>query len=277
MLKSRSFWIAVSLFAFIPWLGIDLAEHKIDWDKDVREELIYLVQEVYSFDKSEKAAILDTVFARNQLLISLMFLKGFLVATLLIGSVYFFRQYYQVFKPKLLKPLLVTITLFMIVIAARLYFPNQQTNKNIRVLSTDGDDFTLTQLHRDEFQGKVLYVDFWGTTCGPCLEEFRNFTSPLKEHYRSRKDIAYLYVAQGNKYLWRKQVNKFNVKGDHLFLNEDQYARLYRNACADSTAEIIMPRYLILDKYGVIVEKDAKRPSDKASLIQQLDKHLEIK
>jgi len=124
------------------------------------------------------------------------------------------------------------------------------------------------------FKGKVVYVDFWGTTCGPCLIEFDNFTQPLKQHYKNNHKIAYLYVANGNRYLWKKQIARHKVDGQHLFLDYADYNKLYREALNNDSATVQMPHYLIVDKTGSVAVADANRPSDADMLYKELDKYL---
>ena len=120
------------------------------------------------------------------------------------------------------------------------------TNSDVHILSLNPDETTFEKLYADHFKGKVVYVDFWGTTCGPCLAEFSNFTQPLKDKFKDRNDIGYLYVAQGNEYIWHEQIKKYNVTGYHLFAGGQQYEQLYKESTNDSM--ILMPHYLILDK-----------------------------
>ena len=273
MIKSRNFWIAASCLALLPWLAVDIAEHRLDWNLEVREPLINVVQEIYTFSKAEKAVILDRVFERNGTLLTLIYLKGFVMVLLAGLSLYFFRRFRKKHQPKVLRPALLTASLLAVVLAARLFLPHPMDTAGIRILPQPASLSSLEQLHQEKYRGKMLYVDFWGTTCGSCLEEFRNFTSPLKAHYRQAKDIAYLYIAQGNEYLWRKQIQKYKVEGEHLYLSDADYALLYHHLAGDTT-QITMPRYAILDKSGRVVESDAKRPSDRAALFSQLDKYL---
>jgi len=75
------------------------------------------------------------------------------------------------------------------------------TSSDVHILSLNPDELSFTKLYDDNFKRKVVYVDFWGTTCGPCLAEFRDFTQPLKAKFKDRADISYLYVAQGSEYM----------------------------------------------------------------------------
>ncbi len=273
MIKSRYFWIAAIMVAVIPLLSIDIAQHYLDWQNEVREELITVVQNVYSFDKQQKATILDKVFERNQTLTFLIYIKCFSILVLLALSFFFFRLYKQQQSPNFLTPFLYTVTLISCFILIKIFLVNRvNTNGNIQILTLSPETSSFQTLYNENFKGKVVYVDFWGTTCGPCLQEFRDFTKPLKDKYKLRRDISYLYVAQGNKYLWHKQIKKYKVEGTHVFVNLNQYESLYMQSTNDSI--VLMPHYLIIDKKGIIVERNAKQPSDRDSLYAQLDKYL---
>lgn len=273
MIKSRYFWIASIMVAVIPLFSIDIAQHHLDWQKEVREELITVVQNVYSFDTQQKATILDKVFERNQTLTFLIYIKCFSILVMLALCFYFFRIYKLQQRPNFLKPFLYNITLISCFILIKIFLVNRvNTNGNIQILTLSPETSSFQTLYNENFKGKVVYVDFWGTTCGPCLQEFRDFTKPLKDKYKLRRDISYLYVAQGNEYLWHEQIKKYNVEGTHLFVNQNQYESLYKQSTNDSI--VLMPHYLIIDKKGNIVERNAKQPSDRDSLYAQLDKYL---
>lgn len=276
MIKSKYFWLAAIMTAIIPILAIDIIHHYLDWQKEVREELITVVQDLNSFSKPQKANILDKVFERNQTLTFLIYLKGFSILILLAFSFYFFRLYKKQQENKLLKSVIYTIAIIACFVLTKVFLINRiNTNEKIRFLTINPNSSSLQQLYNDNFKGKLVYVDYWGTTCGPCLQEFRDFTKPLKDKFRQRDDIRYLYIAQGIEYLWHEQIKKYNIEGDHIFVDDIQYEKLYRNSTKDSL--VLMPHYLIIDKKGNIVESDARRPSDSDSLVLQLDKYLSAK
>lgn len=273
MIKSRSFWLAAVMIAIIPLLAIDISQYYLDWQKEVREELIAVVQNLYSFDKQQKANILDKVFERNRILMFLIYVKSFAIIILSVFSFYFFRRYKQQQKGALLKPLFYTVAIITCFALTKVFLINRiNTNENIKFLTINQSASSFQQLYSDNFKGKVVYVDFWGTTCGPCLQEFRDFTKSLKDRYRKRGDIKYLYIAQGNKYLWHEQIKKYNIEGCHAIIDEAQYEKLYKQLTKDSV--VLMPHYLIIDKKGNVVEANAKRPSEGDSLYIQLSKYL---
>ncbi len=273
MIKSRHFWIASIMMAIIPLLSMDIVLHYVDWKSEVREELISVVQNLYSFDREQKAIILDKVFERNETLTFLIYIKSFLILVLLSLSFFFFRRYKQQLKPNFFKPFLYTIILIAGFLLIKIFLVNRiNSNDKIQILTISPKDSSFQKLYNEHFKGKVVYVDFWGTTCGPCLQEFRDFTKPLKDKYKLNKNLSYLYIAQGSEYVWHKQIKKYDVEGSHLFITLDQYESLFRLTTKDSV--VLIPHYLIIDKTGNIVERNAKQPSDRDSLHAQLDKYL---
>lgn len=46
----------------------------------------------------------------------------------------------------------------------------------------------------DEFRGKVVFLNFWATTCGYCLQEMPSL-EVLKDKFQGVKDMAFLFVA----------------------------------------------------------------------------------
>jgi len=278
MIRSKYFWTGAILLTAIPFLVLDLPKHYVDWHRDVRDQMIYLTYNFYPYTVQQKVAILDHIFTSNRALMALMYVKSFLALILLFLSAYYFRLYSKSEKPLFAKAILICILLIAGGSAMKIFsWTTFAGNEGIRLLATSPSDTSLNNIYNDHFKGKVVYVDFWGTTCGPCLEEFQNFTKPLKEKYLHSKDIAYLYICGGSKLIWKQQLQKFDIEGSHIFLDAVAYRNLYKNAVRGSKHTIVeMPRYLVMDKQGKIADADAPRPSEIDSISTVLDKYLAV-
>lgn len=78
MIRSKNFWVGAILFSIIPVLLIDISVHVIDWEKDVREEIITLVHDLNTYTKSQKTEALDVLLEREKTLNFLIYAKSFL-------------------------------------------------------------------------------------------------------------------------------------------------------------------------------------------------------
>jgi thiol-disulfide isomerase/thioredoxin len=112
---------------------------------------------------------------------------------------------------------------------------------------------------KEKHQGKVLYIDFWGTWCKPCLREFP-YSRSLHEEL-SNKDLAFIYLCcSSEKESWQKTIQKFDLAGTHYLLNDDQY-----NVLVTEFISTGFPQYMIINKEGSIVNRDADRPSSNST------------
>jgi len=273
MIKSKYLWIAIVLVGIVPMLFLDILQHSFDWQKEVRSEIISVAYE--NFSNSQKKEILDRLFERNYTLTTLIIIKGIGGAIALIAAFYCFRLFKRRSKLPVNKAIifmsLSSIVLFLLI---KIFVINEIIrNDKVRFLSFSPGGDSFKNFYKKNFEGKIVYVDFWGTTCGPCLQEFRDFTVSLKNKYKSRKDLAYFYISEGNRYLWKGQIRKYNVEGDHIFLGFDDYEMLFRQLTLD-TSQIFIPRYVVIDKRGEVVVTNAKQPHDGQALFDQLDLYL---
>ena len=94
-------------------------------------------------------------------------------------------------------------------------------------------------------KGKVIYIDFWGTWCGPCLAEMPN--SNIVEHEFKDKDVAFVYIClESEEKQWKAAIDKFELGGQHYLLSNKQSAEIRKLFSLAS-----VPFYILIDKYGV--------------------------
>jgi thiol-disulfide isomerase/thioredoxin len=120
-----------------------------------------------------------------------------------------------------------------------------------------GGKTSLTSL-----KGKYVYIDVWATWCGPCHREIPSLQK-LEEDYKG-KNIEFISIsidAKKDYEKWKKMVTDKNLGGIQLIADSD-----WSSQFALDYAIVSIPRFILLDPEGKIVNADAPRPSDPALL-----------
>lgn len=118
-------------------------------------------------------------------------------------------------------------------------------------------------------KGKYILVDLWASWCGPCLKEMPALEA-LKNKYAADK-ISFLTVSvDTNIAAWLSRLEELHddKSTSFLLLHKDS-AALVRQVGLST-----IPRYLLYDKDGTLMESDAPTPSD-PELEKLLNKILE--
>jgi len=118
-------------------------------------------------------------------------------------------------------------------------------------MTIDGKSVKLSDL-----LGKNVYIDVWATWCGPCLRE-QSALFELEEKYKNNKNLAFMGVSiDSDKDAWTKMVAENDMKGEQIF-TEGAWKSVI---CTDYLIKGI-PRFILVDKKGNIIDSDAPRPS----------------
>ncbi len=111
---------------------------------------------------------------------------------------------------------------------------------------------------KDKCKAKVIYFDIWGTWCGGCINALP-YTNKLHKELKD-KNIEFVYICLMSKEDdWKRIIKKHKLKGIHYLFEKDQYEEL-----GDLLNTYGIPRYVIVDKKGVIVDDNAKSPYSRA-------------
>lgn len=118
-------------------------------------------------------------------------------------------------------------------------------------------------------QGKVTYIDFWATWCGPCCAEIP-FVEKLVEKYKNNPKIEFLSISLDN------DLKKWHEKLDRDKPTWRQYV-IPENFKSDFAVEYnitAIPRFMVFDGEGRIITINAERPSA-PNIGQVIDGYLE--
>lgn len=119
-----------------------------------------------------------------------------------------------------------------------------------RAPDVDGKVHTLA-----DFRGKYVYIDMWATWCGPCKREMP-YLKALEDEFKDAEIVFVGLSVDKDKAAWENMVRQGELTGVQLYLGTgSRFQEGYR-------VEAI-PRFILLDKEGVIISNDMSRPSAK--------------
>ncbi|MHC0439778.1 TlpA family protein disulfide reductase [Flavobacterium sp. 3-210] len=120
-----------------------------------------------------------------------------------------------------------------------------------------------------DLKGKYVYIDMWATWCGPCRAEIP-FLQKVEEKYHG-KNIEFVSIsidAPKDHDKWQKFVTDKQLGGIQLMADNE-----WKSDFATSYNVVSIPRFILIDPQGKVVNSNATRPSDQA-LQTQLDSLL---
>jgi thiol-disulfide isomerase/thioredoxin len=118
-----------------------------------------------------------------------------------------------------------------------------------------------------ENKGKVVLVDYWASWCAPCRVAMQHMPR-LKERYKG-KDVVFVFITTDTEY---DKWNEANVKEG---LDTEKYNLIWggmKKSVRYKFEVTQIPKYLIFDKDGELVNEDA--PTEVKKLVKIIDKYL---
>lgn len=133
---------------------------------------------------------------------------------------------------------------------------HKHLNRGKKVLNFTANDAQGNQHKFSEYKGKVVVMDIWDTGCRPCIAEMPSLAK--LEHSFEGQDVVFVSLSLDRDVeKWLNFMQSRTMSG--VQLNEpagpkSEFAKFYKLRG--------VPRFLVFDKSGKIVETNAPRPSD---------------
>lgn len=130
----------------------------------------------------------------------------------------------------------------------------KENDGSFRLNDVEGNKIAI-----EDYIGKVVYVDVWASWCGPCIKQMPA-AKALKEKFTAeeKEQIVFMYISiDDHESRWKGAIEKHGIKGIHLHSPGG-----WNSAVTQKFSIRGIPRFLLFNKNGELVEPEAKRPSD---------------
>ena len=116
---------------------------------------------------------------------------------------------------------------------------------------------TLRVFHTlTDYKDRIVYLHFWATWCGPCLQELPSINQ-LATKLTNKNAVIINICLDDNYDGWKEIIEKEKLEGINLICSGN-----WSNDLQAKYSFNKIPHYAIVDKEGLLVSTDSKRPNE---------------
>ncbi|WP_046758004.1 TlpA family protein disulfide reductase [Kordia jejudonensis] len=109
-----------------------------------------------------------------------------------------------------------------------------------------------------DLSGKYVYIDVWATWCGPCIAEIPSLKKVEEQYHGKNIQFVSISIDTEKAYkTWKEMVVNKELGGVQLIADNAWKSKFVTDYAIDG-----IPRFILIDPNGNIVNADAPRPSD---------------
>jgi len=147
-------------------------------------------------------------------------------------------------------------------LATRSMFPKGTASPNFK----DYENYAGGNVSLEDLKGKYVYIDVWATWCGPCIREIPSLKKIEKQFEDKNIQFLSISVDEGRGYKgdaaeaykgWKKMVADKDLGGMQLLADKGFRSQFVQDYKING-----IPRFILIDPKGNIINADAPRPSD---------------
>ncbi len=152
------------------------------------------------------------------------------------------------------------------VIKNNLELLNKYYHENLKMFNSNGtiaidfeyDNHKGGKTKLSSLKGKYVYIDIWATWCGPCVQEIPFLQEVEKKFHHKNIEFVSISIDELNqKDKWSSMVAAKNMGGIQLIADKAWESQFIISLGVNS-----IPRFVLIDPKGVIINGNAPRPSD---------------